>query len=80
MWVANSRKSSGSLAKIQKGYKMGKGLVGKKEITAYVRRSWMTIQRWIIEDSFPARKIDGVWESDTTLVDEWKRAKIKPCQ
>jgi hypothetical protein len=59
---------------------MGKSLVGKKEITAYVRRSWMTIRKWIMEDSFPARKIDGVWESDTSLVDDWKKAKIKPCQ
>lgn len=59
---------------------MGKSLVGKKEIAAYVRRSWMTIRRWIVDDDFPARKIDGVWESDTALVDDWKKAKIKPCQ
>ncbi len=59
---------------------MGKSLVGKKEIAAYVRRSWMTIRRWVLVDNFPARKIDGVWESNTSLVDDWKRAKIKPCQ
>jgi hypothetical protein len=57
---------------------MGESLVGKKEIVAYVRRSWMTIRRWILEDNFPARKIDGVWESDAVLVDDWKRSKIKP--
>ncbi|MFZ4436796.1 MAG: hypothetical protein ACOYOS_00050 [Syntrophales bacterium] len=59
---------------------MGKSLVGKKEIAAYVRRSWMTIRRWVLADQFPAKKIDGVWESDTALVDDWKRAKIKSCQ
>jgi hypothetical protein len=59
---------------------MGKSLVGKKEITAYVRRSWVIIRRWTLKDNFPARKIDNVWESNTDLVDEWKRTKIKPCQ
>ena len=59
---------------------MRKSLVGKKEITAYSRRSWITVKRWILTGNFPATKIDGVWESDTELIDEWKRTKIKPCQ
>jgi hypothetical protein len=59
---------------------MGKSLVGKKEITVYARRSWMTIRKWIKAEQFPARKIDGVWESDSALIDEWKRTKIKPGQ
>ena len=59
---------------------MRKSLVGKKEITAYSRRSWLTVKRWIANGNFPATKIDGVWESDTELIDEWKRTKIKPCQ
>jgi hypothetical protein len=59
---------------------MGKSLVGKKEISVYARRSWQVVKRWIQNDGFPARKIDGVWESDAGLVDDWKRAKIKPCQ
>jgi hypothetical protein len=59
---------------------MGKSLVGKKEICAYVRRSWRTIKKWVQTDQFPATKIDDRWESDTGLIDEWKRTKIKPCQ
>lgn len=59
---------------------MGKNLQGKKEITAYARRSWLVVLRWVKEEAFPAAKIDGVWESDTSLIDEWKRTKIKPCQ
>lgn len=55
---------------------MCKSLVGKKEIQAYVRRSWQTIHSWIVGGGFPARKIDGVWESTTDLVDEWRRNNI----
>ena len=56
-------------------------LVGKKEITTYCRRSWTTIRAWIKTENFPAKKMDGVWESDVRLIDEWKMEKIKkPCQ
>jgi len=57
---------------------MGEPLIGKREIRAYVRRSWKTIAEWIITKNFPARKIDGVWESDTGLISEWKRNQIIP--
>ena len=59
---------------------MNKSLVGKKDICAYAQRSWITVKRWIQKKGFPARKIDGRWESDTELIDEWKRAQIKTCQ
>jgi len=59
---------------------MAKSLVGKKEITTYARRSWPIMKRWIKKGGFPAKKIDGVWESNTDLIDEWKRERIKPCQ
>jgi hypothetical protein len=55
---------------------LDKTLVGKREIRAYVRRSWQTIAAWIEAEGFPARKIKGVWESDTDLVDAWRRKKI----
>jgi len=59
---------------------MGHSLVGKREICKYVRRSWTTVLDWVKTSGFPAAKIGGVWESDTSLVDDWKRTKIKPCQ
>ena len=55
---------------------MGKTLIGKDEIKAYTRRSWQTIQAWIETENFPARKIEGIWESNTDLVDEWRRNNI----
>jgi len=50
--------------------------VGRNEIRAYVRRSRQTIAAWIDAEGFPARNIHGVWESDTDLVDAWRRKKI----
>lgn len=58
---------------------MGKGsttLTGQKMIKAFVGRSWDTIMMWIEERGFPAKKIDGVWESDTDLIIEWRKKKI----
>jgi len=55
---------------------MSKPLVGKKDICAFVGRSWGTIKRWIKEEDFPAKKIDGGWHSDADLVHEWLKGKI----
>lgn len=56
-------------------------LVGKKDISRYAKRSWQTVKGWIERRKFPAKKIDGIWESDKILVDEWKREQISPpCQ
>jgi hypothetical protein len=52
-------------------------LTGKKMICAYMGRSWRMIQKWIEERSFPARKIDGVWESDTDLIIRWRKKEIQ---
>ena len=39
-------------------------LIGRKEIAKMTRRSWKTIRKWIENDGFPAKKLDGVWESN----------------
>lgn len=52
-------------------------LSGRKEIMCHVRRAWPTIRKWIKHQHFPARKIDGQWESDTTLIDEWRKKQIQ---
>jgi hypothetical protein len=55
---------------------VNKNLTGRKEILEYTRRSWQTIREWIRKEDFPAKKLDGVWESSTDLIDEWKKEKI----
>ncbi|MGA1846897.1 hypothetical protein [Deferribacter abyssi] len=51
-------------------------LVGMKAIRQYVGRSEATVLKWIKEDGFPAKKVDGVWESDTVLIEKWRRKMI----
>ncbi len=51
-------------------------LIGRKSIADYCNRSWKMIRRWIEEKDFPARKIDGVWESDGELIDRWRKRMI----
>ncbi len=55
---------------------INKNLTGRKEILQYTRRSWQTVKHWINEEEFPACKLDGVWESSTDLIDDWKKDKI----
>ena len=51
-------------------------LVGRDAIEVYVGRSWKTIIKWIKEESFPAKKMNGVWGSDRELIAEWHRRQI----
>ena len=51
-------------------------LTGKKNICNFLGRSWDTVERWIREKEFPACKIDGVWESDSELITNWRRRQI----
>jgi len=53
-------------------------LTGKKNICNFVGRSWKTVEEWIVCQDFPARKLNGVWESDSELITQWRRKKI--CQ
>lgn len=55
----------------------GRALTGMKEIAAYARRSESTILAWVRDMDFPARKIGGVWESNTCLIDRWKIDQIQ---
>jgi hypothetical protein len=55
-------------------------LTGRKQIQNFVGRDWRLIVRWVEIKEFPARKIDGVWESDAALIETWRRAQIKSCQ
>lgn len=52
------------------------GLAGMKSICAYFNRSESTVLMLIRTAGFPAKKIGGIWESTTELIDEWRRKKI----
>lgn len=52
-------------------------LIGMKEICKYCQRSEPTILMLIRTQAFPADKFSGVWESDTELIDDWRREKIR---
>lgn len=54
----------------------GTALVGMKEICGYMRRSEATVLELIRDCEFPAKKIRGCWESDTGLIDRWRREQI----
>jgi hypothetical protein len=51
-------------------------LTGRKDICSFVGRSWSTIRMWIDERGFPARKLDGIWESDAELIIQWRQRQI----
>ena len=52
-------------------------LSGMKAICDYVNRSEATVLKWIRELRFPSSKIGGgIWESDTELIDRWRRQRI----
>ncbi|MDY0164315.1 hypothetical protein [Desulfobotulus sp.] len=52
-------------------------LVGMEAIARYVHRSPATILGWVQERGFPAKKIDGRWESSVSLIDDWRAQQIR---
>lgn len=50
----------------------GRFLTGMKDICRYVSRSESTVIGWIRDEDFPAKKIDGIWEAHTAMVDAWR--------
>jgi len=51
-------------------------LSGMNEICLHVKRSAPTVLDWVRAYGFPARKLNGAWESDTELVDKWRKGII----
>ena len=51
-------------------------LVGMAAICAYVGYSEKTVLELIRLEGLPARKMLGTWESDTLLIDRWRRQRI----
>ena len=53
-------------------------LKGMLQIKNYAQRSESTIITWILNYGFPAVKMpeSSIWESDTDLIDEWRKGQI----
>jgi hypothetical protein len=52
-------------------------LTGMMQIKDYFNYSETTILKLVRESDFPARKISGgIWESDTELIDAWRKDQI----
>jgi predicted DNA-binding transcriptional regulator AlpA len=51
-------------------------LSGMKEICNHLNRSEPTVLTLIRDYDFPAKKVLGVWESDTDLIDRWRKNQI----
>jgi len=51
-------------------------LVGMEEIKKYYPRGRKLILRLIKEEGFPAKLVNGTYESDKALIDEWRRSQI----
>ncbi len=47
-----------------------------KAICRYMNRSEASVLVLIRDYSFPAKKIAGIWESDTDLADRWRVRQI----
>jgi hypothetical protein len=57
--------------------KNNKILVSMSEIVAYTGRPGNTIKQWVKKYNFPAVKINGRWESNTDLIDNFQRRRIE---
>jgi hypothetical protein len=55
---------------------MSTELEGMKQICMHVKRSEATVLDWIRFMSFPAKKLGGIWVSDTDLIVIWKKKII----
>ncbi len=53
------------------------GLSGMKEICKFMNRSDATILDLYRAQDFPMKKIGGIWESDTDLIDKWRKGLIE---
>lgn len=57
--------------------KASKILTTMSEIETYTGRPGKTIKQWVEKFNFPAAKIDGRWESNTDLIDDFQKRRIE---
>jgi len=51
-------------------------LTGMKQICAFVGRNKQTVEDWIRTRAFPAKKVNGIWGSDTEMIQAWWRRQL----
>lgn len=52
-------------------------LVGKREIKAHMRIGWEKILDLRRNEALPVEKMGGVWQSNSTLLDDWHRKRLE---
>ena len=55
----------------------GEGLRSLRDIAKHMGCSENAMRRLIVEQDFPAAKIAGQWTSDTALIAQWRKDKIR---
>ena len=63
--------------KCELSVKMERPLTTRKEISVFVGRPRKTIEKWIREDNFQARILDGRRYSEPSLIVEWMRKQLE---
>jgi hypothetical protein len=51
-------------------------LSGKPAIRQFMGRGWASIEDLILHHGFPAKKIMGIWESDSDLITAWRQERL----
>lgn len=51
-------------------------LSGKPAIKKFMGRGWAFIEDLILHHGFPAKKIMGIWETDSDLVTAWRQERL----
>lgn len=52
-------------------------LSGLNQICKHIKRSEDKVLQWIRTKNFPARKIDGRYETTTDLIEEWVEDMVR---
>ncbi|SDO95451.1 hypothetical protein SAMN05660330_01421 [Desulforhopalus singaporensis] len=53
------------------------GLVGMKAICNHMGQSETTVLKLIRQEGFPAVKVCGTWNSDSSEIEAWRKDKIR---
>lgn len=56
---------------------MSKSLDTKAQICSYMQCGWERIEMLINKYKFPARKLGGLWVSDTDAIEEWRKKVVQ---
>lgn len=52
-------------------------LIGKANICSFMGRSWPVVEKLILNESFPAECVGGVWQADPDQITTWRLSRPK---